>query len=922
MLDLSHFTSKQRQAVQHGDGNLQLIACAGAGKTEVVACRVAYLLDPKGPHRLSPENVVAFTFADKAAAELKQRIVDRTREHLGAVLGMAATYVGTIHGFCLNLLTDEVPDFLKYRVLTEVQQRIFVDRFSRLSGLTASTRTDGTPLKRYANTPVYVSALNILRESDVDPNALAGVSVADGLKAYESLLAEHAYFDYTSMMVEAVRALEENDALRARVASRVRYVIVDEYQDVNPIQERLIAALHGLGATLCVIGDDDQTIHQWRGSDVRNIIDFESRYAPVTQIRLEENFRSSEGVVEVGREFIEQNAERLPKAMKPASAQPYERGDITAMAFPDPGAEAEFVVEQIRALRGVSFLDGDSKRGLAYSDMAILLRSVRNNAEPLVAALRVAEVPFVISGMNNLFDTPEAQAARALFTWMGGPSRYRPAVTRADVRAAWENAALGLSGARLDAALQSVEEALSAFGAPEANAWSVYGIQRVFVTFLEDAGLVEEKVPGGRGEVALANLGKFSQLISDFESIHFRSQPAEKYPTFAEFLHFQAPNLYDEGWLDNQYAQPDAVRIMTVHQAKGMQWPVVFMPALLRNRFPSKGGGGLSVWHLVPPDAVSGAARYKGNIEDERRLFYVAVTRAQKFLFMTWAPIDGNRLYKKASEFYENVLASPRIRRRLPDFSSRQRLVPTPRRSVADVSLSFSELKYFFECPYQFKLRILFGFNAPLHEALGYGKSLHDVLAEVHGAASRGEVPSPAEIPELLRRHLHLPYAYPALRDQLERSAGKVLAKYFKDNAALFPNVEFSEKQIEIALGDGVTVSGRIDLVRRLDTDETTIVDLKTSERSQDEEVTELQLHIYVLGLQELTGRTADLVEIYELDEGKRKRRAVDDEFVADVVAGVQRAAATLRSGALDPTPGRKVCGACDYRRMCSHAVI
>jgi len=156
------------------------------------------------------------------------------------------------------------------------------------------------------------------------------------------------------------------------------------------------------------------------------------------------------------------------------------------------------------------------------------------------------------------------------------------------------------------------------------------------------------------------------------------------------------------------------------------------------------------------------------------------------------------------------------------------------------------------------------------------------------------------------------------LREQLEIAAAKVLRKYLGDNRALFDKIEFSEKQIEISLGDGVSVNGRIDLVRRIDTGETTIVDLKSSARSQAEEVTETQLHIYALGYQELTGRRPDYVEIYELDEGKRKPRSVDDDFLDDVKVDVRRAAQALRTSSLPAAPAVKKCAACDYLGMCT----
>jgi DNA helicase-2/ATP-dependent DNA helicase PcrA len=282
--------------------------------------------------------------------------------------------------------------------------------------------------------------------------------------------------------------------------------------------------------------------------------------------------------------------------------------------------------------------------------------------------------------------------------------------------------------------------------------------------------------------------------------------------------------------------------------------------------------------------------------------------------------VPGNQQAQRVSEFWDDVLKSKWVKRRPPDYGKRKRLVPTPKASVANVTLSFSDLKYFFECPYQFKLRILYGFNAPIHEALGYGKSLHDCLHEVHSRAIQGDVPKAAEVPRLVDTHLHTPYAYPALRDKLEESARRIVDDYLKDNQDLFDKIEFSEKGIEINLGDGVTVNGRIDLVRRVDTGETTIVDLKSNDRAQPEEVTETQLHIYALGYQELTGRNADFVEIYDLDGRKRKPRSVDDEFLDDVKKNVRAAAEALRKGALDKRPAAKKCAGCDYRRMCSAA--
>ena len=245
-----------------------------------------------------------------------------------------------------------------------------------------------------------------------------------------------------------------------------------------------------------------------------------------------------------------------------------------------------------------------------------------------------------------------------------------------------------------------------------------------------------------------------------------------------------------------------------------------------------------------------------------------------------------------------------------------------PKAGVANVTLSFSDLKYFFECPYQFKLRVLYGFNPPIYEGLGYGKSLHDALADVHARAIQGTPVDEIAATSLVSTHLHLPYAYKTLRETLEKSATAIIQSYIAKTQADFDKIEFSEKGIELHLGDGVSVVGRIDLVRRKDTNEITVVDMKTAERSQAEEVTETQLHIYALGYQKLTGKPADYVEIYELEEQKRKPRSVDSDFIATVTKNVKDAAASLRCGILPPKPSEKTCKSCDFKMLCPHGYV
>ena len=899
-------TDRQLEAIGEIDRNLQIIACAGSGKTEVISLRVAEILSRKSKEGVSPGNIVAFTYNDRAAAELKDRITRRVTERLGNTVGLAEMYVGTIHGYCLELLQTYEYEFLKFGVLSEVQARLLVDRYSNQSGL----RDLG--LRRFAESALFLNVLEVVREADIDWSLLAGHAVCSALEKYDNLLNNTAYFDFTKMQSEAVNHLVNNKELQNKVAERVKYVVVDEYQDVNPLQERLIQTLHQLGANVCVVGDDDQSIYQWRGTDVNNIITFQNRYPDVHPVTIEENFRSSSGVVDCARTIIERNdPDRLPKQMVSAGNQPFERGDVLCLSFNNPQEEATWIVNKIQELIGVPFRDkpDDEERGLALSDCAILLRSVRNDAGPILEALKASALPYVVKGMTNLFNTAEVQAARGIFLYIVDR------IEESQLRESWDDANLGLSSDDLSAGitLLNVQKQWE-----RGKRWSAYNLQRTYLDFLGAIHLREERISGERGEVVYYNLGKFSQVISDYEQIHFHSDPKGKYEGFTDFLIHQAPDYYPEGWEDTAYVHPNAVQVMTVHQAKGQEWPVVFVPALQKNRFPQKKHGGKGKWHVIPREAVSGADRYDGNEQDERRLFYVALARSKKFLFCTWAPRVDNRLYRRVSQFFNEATVPEHVLTREPSRPPVSKLTSKSQTNLMNVALTFSELKYYFECPYQFKLRFLYGFNPPIDEAIGYGKSLHDTLAEVHKRALDKDFVSADNAEELVDKHLHVPFAYPELRDNLRNAGVTAVKRYLQDNGHVLDKIVHSELVVEIHIAEGMLVNGRIDLIRRTDTNETIVVDFKSTRRSQEEDVTRQQLHIYAMGYKELTGELADLVEIHNLDQGGTTREEVDLTLMESTAQAVNSAGNAIRENNLSRlTKWSEPCTHCDPASVC-----
>jgi DNA helicase-2/ATP-dependent DNA helicase PcrA len=286
--------------------------------------------------------------------------------------------------------------------------------------------------------------------------------------------------------------------------------------------------------------------------------------------------------------------------MHSADAQRYESGDIEMFAFGSDDGEGAYIAAEVKHLLGTPFpYDAKSSaRGLAFSDFAVLVR-VKALIPAITAALDAADIPYVVGGVASLFDTAEACAARMLFFY------FAEDATAKDLVSAWRDLAVGIDDEELKAGITYARKTLADKRAGTER-FGFYNLQRSFLGFLEHLHLREEKIAGTgehgytRGEVIYYNLGKFSQIISDFEQIYFQSDPERKYRSFADYLRYQAESIYPEGWLEARYVMPNAVQIMTIHQAKGLQWPVVFVPGLVRGRFPAKGAGGVQPWSVIP----------------------------------------------------------------------------------------------------------------------------------------------------------------------------------------------------------------------------------------------------------------------------------------------------------------------------------
>ena len=334
----------QQQVVDHRGSDLQVIACAGSGKTESISRRVASLIADS----VEPASIVAVTFTERAAAELKERIVRRVEEAMGSDFldRLGPMFVGTIHSYCFRILQDHVPRYGNYDVLDEHRHAGLLSREYRGLGLSKLGQQHWKPIRDFIRT------VDVIGNELIPASALAGTPLGDCYASYREMLDRYHFLTFGLIIATAVEALED-PVIHWRVHGHLKYLVVDEYQDINPAQERLIELLARGPVELCVVGDDDQAIYQWRGSDVRNIVEFAGRRTNVTTVELETNRRSRPEIITTANRFAESISGRLDKAMEPV--REHRPHSVTPWIAETEREEAEVIADTIAELRDAGY---------------------------------------------------------------------------------------------------------------------------------------------------------------------------------------------------------------------------------------------------------------------------------------------------------------------------------------------------------------------------------------------------------------------------------------------------------------------------------------------------------------------------------------------------------------------------------------
>ncbi len=623
---------KQKEAVLHTDGPLLILAGAGSGKTRVLTHRIAYLIDECG---VNPWNIMAITFTNKAAGEMRERVDNLVG------FGAESIWVSTFHSSCVRILRRHIEN-LGYTTSFSIY-----DSDDQKTLMRQVFKTLDIDTKQFKERSV-LAAISSAKDKLITPEEFllnAGgdfreKKTGEIYKEYQKQLKKNNALDFDDLIVKTVELFQNNPQILDYYQERFRYIMVDEYQDTNMAQFKLVSLLASKYRNLCVVGDDDQSIYRFRGADIQNILSFENTFPGTMVIKLEQNYRSTQNILDAANEVIRHNFGRKDKTLWTANGE----GDkILFKQFDTAKDEADFVVRQIR----------DS--GYSYQDQAVLYRT---NAQSRLLEERCIfyNVPYRLVGGVNFYQRKEIKDILAyLKTIANGvddlsviriinvPKRGIGATTigRVTAFASEHNMSFydTLKEAKQIPGIGKAAEKISRFIAQmevfRAMAYSEeYSMKDLIDHILEDTGYEEELQEEGEIE-AQTRLENIEELINKAAAYEEDSE----HPTLDEFLE-QVALVAD---IDNVDDTEDRVTLMTLHSAKGLEFPKVYLVGMEDGLFPG-------MMSIMSDD--------KTEMEEERRLCYVGITRAKKELVLTAARqrmINGETRWSKPSRFINEI---------------------------------------------------------------------------------------------------------------------------------------------------------------------------------------------------------------------------------------------------------------------------
>ncbi|MCH3951745.1 MAG: DNA helicase PcrA [Acidaminococcus sp.] len=607
---LASLNEQQAKAVKQIAGPLLILAGAGSGKTKVLTTRIAYLLQ----HGVAPYNILAITFTNKAAKEMRQRV--------DALVGPAAkdVWLYTFHGFCNQVLRREVKHLSPYSSGFSIY-----DTTDCKNVLKESLKALNLDEKFYPINSL-MSTISNAKNARIDANQFERLAddfhqkkVAEVYQEYTKRLVASNAVDFDDLLLLTVNLLQRDKEVREKYQQRFHYVMIDEYQDTNHVQYMLAKLLSAPENNLCAVGDIDQSIYGWRGADISNILDFEKDYPNARIFKLEQNYRSTQVILDAANEVIKHNSARRPKNLwtDNGNGKPI----VYFQAFNDRN-EADFVVHNIRSLRGEGFKYGDMavlyrtnaqsrmfeetliKNGVPYIMVGSLKFYDRKEIKDTLSYLRVLVNGHDIQAMERIINEPKRGIGAASVVKLKGFLSQTPLTLGEIVANPAVQPVLGRAYGKITAFSQMMDELRAKK--------DVLSVKELMDEVLKKTGYLEalETENSEQSKGRIENLQELMRIADEF--VNDDSDETSK--TLEDFLNHVA--LVSD--IDDAKLSQDSVTLMTLHSAKGLEFPVVFMAGMEEGLFPSQ--------RSLDDDE---------KLEEERRLCYVGITRAKKRLFLT-----------------------------------------------------------------------------------------------------------------------------------------------------------------------------------------------------------------------------------------------------------------------------------------------
>ncbi len=922
----ANLTQDQYNAVVDENRNVLCLACAGSGKSRTLAYKIAYLIS----QGVAPESIVAFTFTEKAADSIKRRVAEALHKFDYPENYIGAMFIGTIDSFCQKLLGNIDATFRQYDILDQNGLILFVmSRYGKLGIPQGSGYFKR--IKEITDAWQTANNENISFEDIKTLNPQLGNIL---LKIKQAFLHD-GYMDFSYAIRLATEELKKIEKKQGTDIEKYRFLFVDEYQDINPIQEEFIQTFSFFMDMLFVVGDDDQAIYGWRGANVQNILNFEERYENVSVHRLLVNFRSTQAIVETANNFIQANLnfERLPKDISSNSDGNIQ--DLRKLWFNNSDDEAQWIAERIESLVGTTYIEYNpdssekSRRGLTYSDFAILLRSIHNsNGENrdvrFVNALKSRGIPVKTTGEGGIFDRPYAKCLLETMELLRNGDADRIAA-----EALFKNSTISVfphaDKAKYFTVLQKWNHQIHAPVAGGARR-KVYP-QQLFHDLL-DAFMLRDM----DDDIACRDLGLFSKIILDVEQTYVSIDSPNRYREMLNFFQNIAKNSYELEPID-YISKDNAVNISTIHKVKGLEFPVVFVADLVNQRFPGKSEhySGAIPQELME-DAIARGA-YGSRVQDEARLFYTAITRAERLLYLTGSAVQpGLKRAKKQSPFILG-LTHEKMRQDFDLDNLAEKMAPSPRFDDSDFPTDYSSVKYYLTCPYSYKLSTVYGYNAAVPELFGFGKTSHTTLERLH-QRFKDRAPTDDEIHEIVESTFMLKHVFPS-NDPVNRPGSferakallqRILENYSARYSEDFGRLRQDEAQFEISIKDAL-VTGAIDLLLQEDPDHgiTTadVIDFKTMELPDETENYDwrdmsIQVQLYSKAAKEVMGENVQTGYIHTLKDNKRTAIPVDASSVENAIGAIEWAVNGILANDFPMRPCKANCGHCDFKALCA----